>query len=62
MEWREKTCEKCMYRDGALCRKNPPLMKTKNYNMSIYPVILFKGSTKLFFNKACSYLEEINYE
>lgn len=61
-EWKNKTCENCMYRDEKVCRKFPPLagQGNKYYPSDIekYPIVYSNTSNEVGYSKACSYYEE----
>ena len=54
--WKDKTCERCMYRDEKICRKFPPMIYMNTEIMDSYPMIAsIKGE---YYQQACSYYEE----
>lgn len=57
--WKRQTCEKCKFRDGAMCRKFPPEYYYRQITLSPYPS---HESVKTIFQIACSYYEESKWK
>lgn len=54
--WKNKSCEKCIYRVNMDCRLNPPSIS--GWCLDLFPVISnLSGSYK----NACSHYSEVDY-
>lgn len=55
MEWKDKTCRNCMYRDVQICRKFPPCILANNLDKpDDFPFVWVND----IYSLACSYYEE----
>lgn len=49
MTWKDKTCEKCIYREGMDCRRFPPVIlhslnvRMENSHVARYPLVTWQG-------------------
>lgn len=55
--WKDKTCEKCNFRDDMWCRRNPPNCKVDVWVVRGYPIIRFREGD---FQKACGEYKEVD--
>jgi hypothetical protein len=56
--FKEKTCQRCVYRVGSECRRHPPVvfMVDDDSLGSMYPPVEYEGGSK--WNDACGEYEE----